>query len=83
MIFWTIQQIILSITIIACAHHIYIYFKNNLTVPKTKDLVKKPSTKTASAKKATPKKTTPKKAARPKKKTTIKNQMSKKVVLAK
>ena len=42
MIFWTIQQIILSITIIACAHYIYIYFKNNLTVPKTKDLVKKP-----------------------------------------
>ena len=42
MIFWTIQQIILSVTIIACAHYIYVYFKNNLTVPKTKDLVKKP-----------------------------------------
>ena len=43
MIFWTIQQIILSITIIACAHYIYIYFKNNLTIPKTKDLVNKPT----------------------------------------
>ena len=42
MIFWTIQQIILSITIIACVHYIYVYFKNNLTIPKTKDLVKKP-----------------------------------------
>lgn len=42
MIFWTIQQIILSITIIACIHYIYVYFKNNLTIPKTKDLVKKP-----------------------------------------
>ena len=42
MIFWTIQQIILSVTIIACAHYIYVYFKNNVTVPKTKDLVKKP-----------------------------------------
>ena len=27
MIFWTIQQIILSITIIACIHYIYVYFK--------------------------------------------------------
>ena len=42
MIFWTIQQIILSVVVIACAHYIYVYFKNNLTVPKTKDLVKKP-----------------------------------------
>ena len=42
MIFWTIQKIILSVVVIACAHYIYVYFKNNLTVPKTKDLVKKP-----------------------------------------
>ena len=42
MLFWTIQQIILSVVVIACAHYIYVYFKNNLTVPKTKDLVKKP-----------------------------------------
>ena len=42
MIFWTIQQIIQSVVVIACAHYIYVYYKNNLTVPKTKDLVKKP-----------------------------------------
>ena len=42
MIFWTIKQILISIILIGCTHYIYIYFKNNLTVPKTKDLVKKP-----------------------------------------
>tara|TARA_B100001123_G_scaffold381185_1_gene451435 strand:+ start:211 stop:525 length:315 start_codon:yes stop_codon:yes gene_type:complete len=42
MFFWIIQQIIISIVLIISIHYIYIFFKNNLTIPKTKDLVKKP-----------------------------------------
>ena len=42
MFFWIIQQIIISIVLIVSIHYIYIFFKNNLTIPKTKDLVKKP-----------------------------------------
>lgn len=43
MFFWIIRQIIISLVFIISVHYIYNYFKNNLTVPKTKDLVKKPS----------------------------------------
>ena len=43
MFFWIIRQIIISLVFIVAVHYIYLYFKNNLTVPKTKDLVKKPS----------------------------------------
>ena len=43
MIFWIIQQTIISIILIISVHYIYIFFKNNLTVPKTKDLVNKPT----------------------------------------
>ena len=39
--FWILRQIIALVFIVA-VHYIYLYFKNNLTVPKTKDLVKKP-----------------------------------------
>ena len=42
MLLWIIQQIIISVVLIVTVHYIYIFFKNNLTVPKTKDLVKKP-----------------------------------------
>ena len=42
MFFWIIQNIIISIILIMSIHYTYIYFKTNLTVPKTKDLVKKP-----------------------------------------
>jgi hypothetical protein len=42
MFLWIIQQILISVVFIAVLHYIYIYFKDNLTVPKTKDLVKKP-----------------------------------------
>lgn len=42
MIFWILQQIIISIILISSIHYIIVYFKQNLTVPKTKDLVKKP-----------------------------------------
>ena len=35
-------QIIIYITLIALMHYLYIYFKNNLTTPKIKDLINKP-----------------------------------------
>tara|TARA_A100001015_G_C15029322_1_gene732260 strand:+ start:692 stop:1000 length:309 start_codon:yes stop_codon:yes gene_type:complete len=43
MLFWIIQQIIISVILIISVHYIYIFFKNNLTIPKTKDLVNKPT----------------------------------------
>lgn len=43
MIFWIIQQTIISIVLIISVHYIYVFFKDNLTIPKTKDLVNKPS----------------------------------------
>jgi len=43
MLFWIIRQTIISIILIISVHYIYIFFKNNLTIPKTKDLVNKPS----------------------------------------
>ena len=42
MFFWIIQQIIISVVLIVTIHYIYLFFKHNLTIPKTKDLVKKP-----------------------------------------
>ena len=42
MLFWIIRQIIISFIFIFTAHYIYIYFKKNLTVPKIKDIIKKP-----------------------------------------
>lgn len=42
MLFWVIQQTIISVVLIISVHYIYIFFKNNLTIPKTKDLVNKP-----------------------------------------
>ena len=43
MLFWIIQQIIISVVLIISVHYIYVFFKQNLTVPKTKDLVKRPA----------------------------------------
>ena len=43
MLFWIIQQTIISVVLIISVHYIYIFFKNNLTIPKTKDLVNKPT----------------------------------------
>ena len=43
MIFYLFQNTFLSIIFIVVVHSIYKYFKNNLTIPKTKDLVNKPS----------------------------------------
>ena len=45
MLFFIIQQIILSLILIAIVHYIYEFFKNNLTEPKIKDLVNKPKVK--------------------------------------
>lgn len=42
MIFWIIKQFIISFLFIFTMHNIYNYFKTNLTVPKIKDLIKKP-----------------------------------------
>jgi DNA-binding transcriptional regulator GbsR (MarR family) len=42
MIFWIIRQTIISFLFIFAMHNIYNYFKTNLTVPKIKDLIKKP-----------------------------------------
>ena len=42
MFFWILQQIIISLVLIILVHRIYIFFKNNLTIPKVKDLVNKP-----------------------------------------
>ena len=43
MLFWIIQQIIISVVLIISVHYIYVFFKQNLTIPKTKDLVKRPA----------------------------------------
>ena len=43
MLFWIIQQTIISIVLIISVHYIYIFFKTNLTIPKTKDLVNRPT----------------------------------------
>ena len=43
MIWWTLQWIIVSLTLIALLHYLYTFFKNTLTIPKIKDLVHKPS----------------------------------------
>ena len=43
MFFWIIKQIIISFLFIFTLHHIFNYFKNNLTVPKIKDLIRKPT----------------------------------------
>ncbi len=43
MLFWIIRQTIISVILIISVHYIYLFFKNNLTVPKTKDLVNKPA----------------------------------------
>ena len=42
MLFFILRQILLSLTLIVVVHYIYIFFKENLTIPKIKDLVNKP-----------------------------------------
>ena len=43
MLFWIIQCIIVSVIVIFVLHYLYKFFKNNLTIPKTKDLVNDPN----------------------------------------
>ena len=38
-----ILSIIISLIIIVILHNLFIFFKNNLTVPKIKDFIEKPS----------------------------------------
>jgi hypothetical protein len=42
MLLWTIQISIISIILIFLVHHLIVFFKNTLTVPKVKDLVNAP-----------------------------------------
>lgn len=42
MLLWTIQMSILSIILIFLVHHLIVFFKNTLTIPKVKDLVNAP-----------------------------------------
>lgn len=43
--FWVIQVVIVSFIIIFVLHNLYVFFKETLTVPKMKDLVKRPQQK--------------------------------------
>ena len=45
MLLWTVQITIISIILIFLVHHIIGFLKNNLTVPKVKDLVNMPTQK--------------------------------------
>ena len=45
MLFWTIQITIISIILIFLIHHLLVFFKDNLTSPKIKDLVYAPTQK--------------------------------------
>ena len=45
MLSWILQTTILSIVFIFIIHHLIIFFKDNLTIPKIKDLVHAPSQK--------------------------------------
>ena len=42
MFLWILQMIVIYIVLIASIHYIFVFFKENLTIPKTKDLVNKP-----------------------------------------
>jgi hypothetical protein len=45
MIFWSLQISIISIIMIFLVHHLILFFKSTLTVPKIKDLVNAPQKK--------------------------------------
>ena len=45
MLSWILQMTVLSIIFIFLIHHLILFFKENLTVPKIKDLVNAPSQK--------------------------------------
>ena len=43
--FWVVKVVTVSIMIIFLLHNLYIFFKETLTVPKMKDLVRRPQQK--------------------------------------
>lgn len=43
MLLWLIQQVIVSLVVIVLIHSIYKFLQNNLTTPKIRDLVNKPT----------------------------------------
>jgi len=43
MVFRIIQWVIISFILILLVHHLFLFFKNTLTVPKVKDLIHQPS----------------------------------------
>ena len=45
MLFWTLQITIISIILIFLVHHLILFFKRTLTVPKIKDLINAPAQK--------------------------------------
>ena len=45
MIIWLFKHIILSLVLIFSIHYIYVFLKDNLTTPKTIDLIEKPKQK--------------------------------------
>jgi hypothetical protein len=45
MLFWTLQITVISIILIFLVHHLILFFKSTLTVPKVKDLVHAPAQK--------------------------------------
>jgi hypothetical protein len=45
MLFWTLQISVISIILIFLVHHLFLFFKSTLTVPKIKDLVNAPAQK--------------------------------------
>ena len=45
MLFWTLRITIISIILIFLIHHLIVFFKTTLTVPKIKDMVNAPAQK--------------------------------------
>ena len=45
MIIWLFKHIILSLVLIISIHYTYVFLKDNLTTPKTIDLIQKPKEK--------------------------------------
>ena len=43
--FWVVQVVVVSLVIIFLLHNLYYFFKETLTIPKMKDMVKRPQQK--------------------------------------
>jgi len=42
MFLWVLKWTVVSIILISLSHYIYVYLKDTLTIPKTRDLIKNP-----------------------------------------